>query len=287
MDRHTIIYTADERQEKLYQLLDGRREGSLQNVFVNDDALCEKIYVLPIPVTKLNQNPIQKEKLKQELIKNEKGNACRQKVFGGTFDREWCSFFEMHRIEYYDFMRLPEIVEGNAHITAEGVVAEMLRFGRYSIAGQCVLVTGYGCCGEKIAKLLSHMGANVTVAVRRAEIRNQVLSDGLSAIDFSQLTEYMAQMKTVINTVPSLVIREEHIARMPKDAWILDIASRPGGTDFEAAEKHGVCARLSLGLPGIYTTTSSAMLLKDAISVYAPILDDVREEKSWIFQIVI
>ena len=97
----------------------------------------------------------------------------------------------------------------------------------------------------------------------------------------------LVDVTTVINTVPSLVLTEECIRRMPSDSLIIDIASKPGGTDFEAAKRYGVKAKLALGLPGIYTTSSSALLLKNAILQYAPLKDHVRGDKLWIFQIVI
>ena len=95
------------------------------------------------------------------------------------------------------------------------------------------------------------------------------------------------EVKTIINTVPAPVITESYIRALPADALIIDIASKPGGTDFDAAKRFGITARLSLGLPGIYTTTSSALLLKQAISKYAPLPKNVSEDKLWIFQIII
>ena len=56
---------------------------------------------------------------------------------------------------------------------------------------------------------------------------------------------------------------------------------------FEAAKKYGIPAKLALSLPGLYTTSSSATLLKHAISKYAPLQNEIREGKSWIFQIII
>ena len=68
---------------------------------------------------------------------------------------------------------------------------------------------------------------------------------------------------------------------------LIDIASKPGGTDFEAAKHFGVAAKLALGLPGIYTTSSSALLLKNAISQYAPLQENIRGDKLWISQVII
>jgi dipicolinate synthase subunit A len=182
-------------------------------------------------------------------------------------------------------MSLPEVVEGNAHITAEATVAEILKYGQYSIRGQKMVVTGYGACGEKIAKLLLAMGAEVTIVARREEVRAQAEADGCRAVHFSKLPEVVKEAKTIINTVPAEVVTAAVIENMSKDAMIVDIASAPGGTDFEAAKKAGIPAYLSLGLPGIYTTTSSATLMRDAITTYAPYEEDARKDRQWIFQI--
>jgi len=283
MDRHMIIITADERQEKLASLLYGKKRRCSWEKYQSDKNSCEKVYVLPIPISKLDKDTALKEKLKEELIINK----CKASVFGGVFDQEWIRFLERNNIPYYDFMKLQEVVEGNAHITAEATVAEVLKFGNRSIAGQKVLVTGYGCCGLRIARIFAALGAEVMVAARREEVRAQVVADGFKACDFIGIKDVIEEMQTVINTVPAMVITEELIRKMSRESLIIDIASKPGGTDFDAASRHAVTAKLSLGLPGIYTTTSSAKLLKDAIYKYAPLSDDVREEQLWIFQIII
>ena len=286
MDRHTIVLTADKRQEKLVALLEGEKISYAWEENSTKKEACEKIYVLPIPVIKLDRNQLVKEKLKQELIKvSQKGEVV--KVFGGVINEEWKSFLDAYQIPYWDFMKLPEVVEGNGWITAEATIAEVLQQSEKSIFGQKVLITGYGCCGEKIAKLFAKLGARVIVAARRGAVRETVVKDGFEAIAFEQLEKTLVDVATVINTVPAQVLTEDCIRRMPHESLIIDIASKPGGTDFEAAKRYGIKAKLALGLPGIYTTASSAQLLKDAISQYAPLQEKVRGDKLWIFQIII
>ena len=287
MDRHIIIVTSDKRQERLAALMEGERASYAWEDDSKRNGACEKIYVLPTPVTKLDKNHLIKEKLKQELIKPSCVGNIKLKVFGGAINQEWKSFLETYKIPFLDFMKLPEVVEGNGWITAEATIAEVLRESEYSIWGQKVLITGYGCCGEKIAKLFSKLGAQVIVAARRMEVRQQIVKDGFSAIEFEDMKKYLVDISTVINTVPSLVVTEDCIRRMPRGSLIVDIASNPGGTDFEAAKRYGITAKLALGLPGIYTTSSSAALLKNAISQYAPLQENVRGDKLWIFQIII
>lgn len=287
MDRQTVVFITDRRQEKLANLLEGERESYTWGDEPGERVACEKVYILPTPVAKLDKNPIIEEKLKQELIYLKKRENVLLKVFGGVFDREWMSFLDAYEIPYWDFMKLPEVVEGNAWITAEATLAECLKYSSYSICGQNVLVTGYGCCGKKIAELFSLLGAHVVVAARRSEVREEIRRDGYKAISFAEMPKVMSDIITVINTVPALVLTEDCIRRLPEEAVIVDIASRPGGTDFEAAQKYGITAKLALGLPGIYTTSSSALLLKHAISQYAPLQEKVGENKLWIFQIII
>ena len=49
------------------------------------------------------------------------------------------------------------------------------------------------------------------------------------------------------------------------DAYILDIASKPGGTDFECAKESGIASDLLLSIPGRFSPKSSAYILARAI----------------------
>lgn len=60
--------------------------------------------------------------------------------------------------------------------------------------------------------------------------------------------------------VTGAIIRE-----LPRDAYILDIASKPGGTDFACARECGIRADLALGLPGKYAPKESAYILDRAV----------------------
>ena len=110
-------------------------------------------------------------------------------------------------------MQLQEVVEGNAIITAEATVAEILLASKKSICQQKILVTGYGCCGKPIAFLLRAMGAEVTVAARREKVREEIRQDGFEAVEFLSIHEMVEEVDTIVNTVPALVITEEIIEK--------------------------------------------------------------------------
>ena len=77
----------------------------------------------------------------------------------------------------------------------------------------------------------------------------------------------------VVNTVPAPVLTRVILKELPRDAYILDIASAPGGTDFECAREYGIRAELAPGLPGKYAPKESAYILERAMK---RILDDKK-----------
>lgn len=289
MAGNTAIFVTDTRQRYIADYLD----GTVQNMdwkLKYDEAEAAKLLgscdwiVLPTPVAKLDKHTKVVELLKEELTKR---TSDERIVFGGAFTEAWRTFLEQEAVTYVDLMKNEEVALKNARITAEATVAEILKYSGYSILGQKIIVTGYGRCGREVANLLSAMGAKVTVLARSAGVRKQARADGHVAVDFSYGPEEVYGARTIVNTVPATVLREPMIKEMHPDTVILDIASRPGGADLAAAEVHGIQVIPALGLPGIYTTKSSAGILAEAIKEYAKPDQDRKEERSWIFQIVI
>ena len=59
---------------------------------------------------------------------------------------------------------------------------------------------------------------------------------GLRAVP---LTDLAAAFDTVVNTIPAPVLTAAVLAALPKGCLIVDLASKPGGTDFAAARRLG------------------------------------------------
>ena len=288
MEKNSAVFVTDQRQEQLAELLTGRvrrldwrretRKGEVAEVFGS----CTRL-ILPIPISKLERNYDVSILLKEELTKD---TAKKRKVFAGAVSPAWRQLLQAADVCWYDLLEEEETVRQNARITAEATVAEILRYSPDSIRCQKILVCGFGRCGREIAKLLAAMGAKVTVLARSPQARKQARRCGYEAADFSYGPEEAYGARTIVNTVPALVIREPFIREMHKDAVIIDIASRPGGTDLMAAEAYGIKVVAALGLPGKYTTKSSAKVLADAIERLQP-SQEWEGEKPWIFQIII
>ena len=292
MNRQTILLISDMRQVYLAEImtkrglnvrcLDIRNSGTVKEQLEKLKSFLAEadMLILPIPVTKIPEQKMLNDILNKNLTND-------TLVLGGCFSTEQQELLERRDIHYLDFMRDEIVTEENAVATAEGVIAELVNHSPYNIEEAKIIVTGYGCCGRAVAARLKALGARVTVLARRREVRKLAKKDGFYAADFAFGPEEAMGAAMLVNTVPALVIREPMIREMHSDAVIIDIASRPGGTDLMAAEAYGIKVVAALGLPGLYTTKSSAKVLADAILEHSKIRQDGKEAKTWIYQIAI
>ncbi len=217
--------------------------------------------VLPTPVTmdhftvKATEGQ-RKITLKEVLEIAEKG----QLIFGGMFPVDFRKELEVKGAVVHDFMKMDDIAIQNAVATAEGAIAEAVFMSNEVIHGQEVLVLGYGRCAEVLADKLKGLSAKVTVMARREEARSRAWTFGNQILEFEDLTE-LEKFHYIFNTIPSKCITREWIDRLNRNCCIVDIASKPGGTDFDYCSKKGIRAKLCGSLPGRYAPKTSGELL--------------------------
>ena len=105
----------------------------------------------------------------------------------------------------------------------------------------------------------------MTLTGRDAQKLARAWCHGYGTVPLSQLDSHVHGYSFIFNTIPAMVLDADLAARMARDAVVIDIASAPGGVDFEACALHGVRARLCPGLPGRYSPLSSARILYEAL----------------------
>ena len=69
----------------------------------------------------------------------------------------------------------------------------------------------------------------------------------------------------VVNTVPVRVLREAELADLKPGCLVIDLASKPGGVDFDAAARLGVKAFWALSLPGKVAPVTAGKSIKTTI----------------------
>ena len=73
--------------------------------------------------------------------------------------------------------------------------------------------------------------------------------------------EMLPEIHLLLNTVPAQVLDDTMLASIPKDTWLLELASAPYGFDREAAQKLGLRCEVLPALPAKYAPVSAAMAL--------------------------
>lgn len=188
-----------------------------------------------------------------------------QTIFGCQLPSDLIDAGAASGIRVVDYMKAAGVAERNAVATAEGAIAEALQEGCVSIQGSRCLVMGYGTCGCALASKLGQWKAAVTVMERKEKKRETARSFGYEAVSFDGSKEHMKTYDIIFNTVPAPVLTEAFLAEVKPEVTIIDIASKPGGVDFDYCRRKGIRAKLCLGLPGKYAPKSAAGILMEVI----------------------
>lgn len=229
------------------------------------NGVCEQdILLLPLPVTK-DGKTLFAPLAKKEIFLSDLA-ACikpNQFVLGGKIDPAFTAVLREKGAEVTDYFKREELARQNALPTAEGALWMLMQNTVITVHKAKTLVIGYGRVGKAVADLLTRVGAEVTVAVRRREVVAELEQNGIHAILLSSLKTVMPGLDILINTVPAPVVTAEHLSLASPQLYGLDLASAPGGIDFKAAEALGIKAEPAPSLPGkIAPKTAGEILWK-------------------------
>ncbi|HHV64422.1 MAG TPA: dipicolinate synthase subunit DpsA [Peptococcaceae bacterium] len=157
----------------------------------------------------------------------------------------------------------------NSIPSAEGAIQMAMEATNITIHSSESFVLGVGRTGLTLIRMLKGIGAKVTAVARKPADLARAYEMGVKVIDYSQLETEISRADIVFNTVPALVLNRNILEEMPREAVIIDLASIPGGTDFEYAKKLGIKAQLAPGLPGIVAPKTAGRILA---KIYPPLI---------------
>lgn len=158
-----------------------------------------------------------------------------------------------------------ELVLENAYLTAEGAISAAMQACSCALRDVKCMIIGWGRIGRALTEILVGMKVEVTVASRSESGRNRAIERGAEAVDTQNLSEYLPGKKIIFSTPPSMVLDEEAMRRVDRDALIIDLASPPYGVNLQAAWNRGIRAWREPGLPGRYCPESAGMALMRAL----------------------
>jgi dipicolinate synthase subunit A len=170
-----------------------------------------------------------------------------------------------YKMKLLEIAEIDEVAILNAIPTAEGAIQLAMEQSDFTIHNSSAFVIGFGRVGFTMARVLTALGALVTIVVRKKADAARGFELGYQVCGYQQMPDEIQKADLIFNTVPALVLPKDILAKVNKRALIIDLASQPGGTDFPAAEKLGIKAILAPGLPGKVAPKTAGEILAKVI----------------------
>ena len=247
-----------EIQAKSKGLEKGTIDISEEKTFDNNlerDKQNKKIIIGPIPYStdgKTLYAPFCNKKLDINLLKD-------KKVIAGKIPEKVAD------IKSIDILKNEYFTIRNTVPTAEGAIAKAIELTDINIDKANIMVLGFGRVGKTLCYKLKNLGANVYAEARKERDLAWIDVFGYNAIPLEKINENICKMDIIFNTIPELILDKSKLILMNEKTLIIDLASKPGGTDFESANKMGIKAILYSGIPGKIASEYEAELIKEVI----------------------
>lgn len=227
-------------------------------------AKCD-VLIFPVPSVRTDGSinaPFSNEciVLDDELVKI----MIEKPIFIAMEDKFLKAYPQFEKAEIFDYAAKDEFAILNALPTAEGAVEVAMKQFEGTIAGSRCLITGYGRIGKVLAEMLKNLKAEVTVSARNPSDMAFAQAFGYDEINTNKMSE-VRNFDLVFNTVPSMIFDRELLSNTDKNTIIIDLASLPGGVDFEAAHILGIDAVRALALPGKCAPKTAGEIIKKTV----------------------
>jgi len=188
-----------------------------------------------------------------------------QSFIGGAIKDSIKEIADKHHIQVYDLLKREDMAILNAIPSAEGAIMVAMQNSEITLSESKVLILGYGRISKVLAKMIKGFESNIHIAARKDEDLAWIRTNGYKAIEFKRIEKYLNDFDFIFNTVPQTVLGYNELKEIRKSCVIVDLASPPGGIDFERAKELGLNIEWALSLPGKVAPITSASYIKDTI----------------------
>lgn len=223
------------------------------------------VIVLPLPVT-ADGKTLNAPYAESPLLLDDSFAALlrHREVYGGQVSRLFSTSELWNAMDVNDYYTREEFAVRNAAATSEGAMEIAMREYDRTLSGSRCLVTGFGRIGKALAWMLRGVGASVTVSARKPEDLAWIELYGYTPVKTEEILK-AGDFDLIFNTIPAKIFTEKVLAGMHPPALLMDLASLPGGVDFEEAEKRGIRTVHALSLPGKTAPRTAGEIIKNTI----------------------
>lgn len=242
-----------------------------ENINLDDIIKKSNNIILPIPITRDGKN-INSPFAKNKITLNKKFISLlnHKNIFGGIIP-QILEHLNDKNCDFYDY-NTENFKILNAELTSEAAIKFAISNCDLSLFKRKILVTGYGRIGKIISKLLKNMGNDVYVCARNPQDLCWANLNGYNTFNIKDIAKNL-DFNVIFNTVPSVIFTKEILKLLPKNTYIIDLASIPGGMDFESAKELKIKSYQALGLPG-------KIFPKNAGEIVKKVIYEIIEEKN-------
>ncbi len=188
------------------------------------------------------------------------------KIYTGMAKPYLRKLCEKHHKGLVELFERDDVAIFNSIPTAEGAVMMAIQNTDITIHGSTCMVLGLGRTGMTLARTLRGLGAKIKAGVRREETFARAFEMGFEPFYMPDLARQAGNIDLLFNTIPTMIVTAQVIAQLPLRACIIDLASKPGGTDFRFAEKRGIKALLATSLPGIVAPKTAGRIIANCLT---------------------
>ncbi len=258
---------------KVHVLGEDNRSNYLRTLYKEEIESIDKCEILfcPIPFTRDNVYVNQTNKLIDEVIALSKNKL----LITGAVNEKIITKFKENEIKYIDILDYEEFSILNAQATSEGAIKKAIELTNKTLCESNILILGYGRIGKCLAHNLSGFTSKIYVEARKQKDIALIKTMGYNEIDLEILDDYLDKMDIIFNTIPHLILDKRRIDMLKDNICIIDLASAPGGVDFEELSKRNIKVSWYLGVPSKDFPYSAAMYIKKTVDKI------LRGEETW------
>ena len=240
----------------------GLPESPDMNTAVNE----ADIVIGPLPCSNDNETinaPFHQGKIYiNEVFQTMKKN---QIFIAGRMSNKIQHLAQLYNVNTVDILEREDMAVLNAIPTAEGAIQIAMEEMAITLHDSVCLILGFGRIGKILAKMLSALGADVYVEARKFSDIAWIKSYGYKPVLLDNIDNIITKANDIFNKIPSIILDENKLKLLNKDCLIIDLASKPGGVDFDKAKELGVKAIWALSLPGKVAPITAAKFIKETV----------------------
>ncbi len=164
-----------------------------------------------------------------------------------------------------DYYESEEFQIKNAVPTAEGAIACAMDTLPVTLARAKAAVAGYGRIGRTLAGRLIRLGADVTCIARSRSDLSWAWVDGCRPLPLAEYQKRPAPFDVIFNTVPHVIFDVPVISSIDPRTLFIELASRSGGINADAAKERGIRIVRASSLPGKCSPFTAGEIMFDAV----------------------